>query len=152
MSREEEAFLSRWSRLKSEARNAPAEEPAAAPPAPPAPAEPASAPALPPVETLTPESDFAPFMSPKIDPATRREALKKLFADAHFNVPDPFEAYSEDYTKGETLPLEALKRLNQARRLLFDDAGRKTETAQAPAGGTEQPGVATGDGAGKQDA
>ena len=44
----------------------------------------AAPPALPPVEKLTPESDFAPFMHPKVDDALRRVALKKLFARPAF--------------------------------------------------------------------
>jgi hypothetical protein len=138
MTEEKEAFLSRWSRLKSESRE---EEPGAPPPAAP---EPAPLPELPRVEALTPDSDFRPFMDPRVDAGTRREALKKLFADARFNVPDPFEAYSEDYTGGEPIPMELLKTLNQARRLLFEETEK---VAQAPA--EEKPAP---DGAGRQDA
>jgi len=149
MSEEKEPFLSRWSRLKTDARETP-KEGAPAEPAPPPAAHDEHAPPLPPVEELTPESDFKPFMDAKVEPGTRREALKKLFADPHFNVPDPFEAYSEDYTKGEPIPLEMLKTLNQARKLLFDEA--ETKTAQA---GTENkpepPPQDTIDGAGRQD-
>lgn len=150
MNGDRERFASRWSRLKSEAREA-----AKAEQAPPAPAEPL--PDLPKPETLTPESDFRPFMDPRIDPATRRAALKMLFADAHFNVPDPFEAYSGDYTVAETIPLDMLKTLDHARKLLFDEPAGKTaartddlagDPAQAPAAA---PGV-TDDGPGRQDA
>ncbi len=148
MSEDHEPFLSRWSRLKTDARETPKEE---------APAEPAPAPAaheehappLPPVEELTPESDFKPFMDAKVEPGTRRKALKKLFADPHFNVPDPFEAYSEDYTKGEPIPLEMLKTLNQARKLLFDEAEK---TAQAGTEKPQEPPQEAKDGAGRQDA
>jgi len=158
MSRDDEPFLARWSRLKTEAREAPKEEKAPESPPPPAPAGGAGgasgvdappAPALPPVEELTPESDFAPFMNPKVNDATRRAALKKLFADSRFNVPDPFEAYSEDYTKGEPIPLEMLKTLNQARRLLFEEAEK---SAQAEAGKAGPAPRDANDGAGKQDA
>ncbi|MGH8704149.1 MAG: DUF3306 domain-containing protein, partial [Burkholderiales bacterium] len=108
MSEDNEPFLSRWSRLKTEARETPQEE-TPAQPAPPAVKQEAPPPALPPVEQLTPESDFAPFMDSRVDEGTRRAALKKLFADARFNVPDPFEAYSGDYTGGEPIPMEMLK-------------------------------------------
>lgn len=146
MSEDKEAFLSRWSRLKQEHAGekpvVPAEK-----------EEPAPAP-LPPVEQLTPESDFAPFMDPRVDAETRRSALKKLFADAHFNLPDPFEAYSEDYTGGEPIPLEMLKQLNQARKLLFEQTEKTAQSGsgeaerQAPEGQPQEP----TDGAGKQDA
>jgi hypothetical protein len=109
-----EDFLRRWSRLKHErAAEPPAEKPVekkeADPPKP-----------LPPVEKLTPESDFSPFMQPKVEDGLRRAALKKLFNDPHFNIPDPFEAYSGDWTVGEPIPPEMLATLNQAKTLLFD--------------------------------
>lgn len=151
MSEEPERFLRRWSRRKTEAREAPPARAAAAEPDPlPAPAAAEGEPApLPRVEELTPESDFRPFMDARVDPSTRRAALKRLFADAHFNVPDPFEAYSEDYTGGETIPLEMLKTLNQARKLVFNEAEQKAlAAAESPPNSLAE----TPDGAGKQDA
>ena len=147
MSDEREPFFDRWSRLKAKEREAANEsELAAAPPAnieePPPP--------LPKLEELTPQSDFRPFMNASVDPLTRRAALKKLFADAHFNVPDPFEAYSEDYTVGEPIPPEMLKTLNQAKKLLFDEP-EKTATVAAEEK-TEQPAVDANDVAGSKDA
>ncbi|HXZ91998.1 MAG TPA: DUF3306 domain-containing protein [Burkholderiales bacterium] len=121
MSEEKEPFVERWSRLKREQ----AEAPAVSAPAVPALAEAKSdepAAQLPPIEELKPDSDFKPFMDPKVDPATRRAALKKLFVDAHFNAPDPFEPYSADFTVAEPIPADLLKTLNHARKLLFDDA------------------------------
>lgn len=106
MTEEKEAFLDRWSRLK---RDQPDEKPLV----PQAKEEPA--PPLPPVEQLKADSDFTPFMNPKVDPETRRSALKKLFADAHYNIPDPFEAYSEDYTRSEPIPEQMLKAINRVR-------------------------------------
>jgi hypothetical protein len=153
VSDEPERFLSRWSRLKSEARQVPpgeAPQPATAP-APAAKEEERPAP-LPRVDELTPESDFRPFMDARVDPATRRDALKRLFADARFNVPDPYEAYSEDYTIAEKIPEEMLKTLNQARKIVFDEPEKTAQAAQtppdtAPESPTEPPDVA-----GRQDA
>ena len=121
-----EDFLRRWSRLKHEnAAEKPAENPvekkeAEAPP-----------PALPPVDKLTPESDFSPFMQPKVEDSLRRAALKKLFNDPHFNIPDPFEAYSGDWTGGEPIPPEMLATLNQAKTLLFDKQYEEPKQEQA---------------------
>jgi uncharacterized protein DUF3306 len=149
MSEEEgskEAFLERWSRRKldkAEGKPSPPQQAEAQPPAQAKPAAP-----LPAVETLSPDSDFTPFMASDVAPETRRAALKKLFADAHFNVPDPFEAYSEDYTGGETIPLEMLKRINQATKLLMEEP----KTAQAPEPQPENVPQETKDVAGKQDA
>jgi hypothetical protein len=106
VTQEKEAFLDRWSRLKQEQ---PEEKPVVAE------AKEEPLPPLQPVEELNPDSDFTPFMNPKVDPATRRDALKKLFADAHYNIPDPFEAYSEDYTQSEPIPAEMLKAINRVR-------------------------------------
>lgn len=142
MSDEPERFLSRWSRLKTRAREAPAdaaEAPAAVPAVPQAPEGDAPAP-LPPVEELTPESDFKPFMDPRVDASTRRAALKRLFADARFNVPDPYEAYSEDYTASETIPVELLKTLNQARKIAFDEVEPAAQAAaDVPQDATADP-------------
>ncbi len=121
MAQDKENFLSRWSRLKADSKELPKE----------AEADKGEPPVLPAVESLSPESDFAGFMHPKVEDALRRVALKKLFSDPHFNVPDPFEAYSGDWTVGEPIPDEMLATLNQARNLIFKD-GEKT--AEAPQG------------------
>ena len=150
MSEAKEPFLERWSRLKTRDREIPNDAAAPEPAAPPAKAEEPPAP-LPNIEELTPESDFRPFMNAGVDPVTRRAALKKLFAgDAHFNLPDPFEAYSEDYTGGEPIPPEMLKTLNQAKKLLFD-APEKAAAAAAPEQ-ADPPAAEVKDVAGKQDA
>ena len=120
---DKEAFLSRWSRLKQEpARQEPLPEKTEAGPAP----------VLPPVEGLTPDSDFAPFMHPKVADALRRVALKKLFADPHFNVPDLYEAYSGDWTGGDPISEELLKTLNQARTVLFREEEEQKKKDEAP--------------------
>ena len=100
-------FLRRWSRLKHDAGTKPVEKKD-------------QPPALPPLDKLTPDSDFTAFMQPKVEDALRRAALKKLFSDPRFNIPDPFEAYSGDWTGGEPIPPEMLATLNQAKTLLFD--------------------------------
>jgi hypothetical protein len=84
-------------------------------------------PALQAVEDLKPDSDFTPFMHPKVDAGTRRAALKKLFADPHFNVADPFEAYSEDYTKSDPIPEAMLKAINRARDMAVDGPEKVAE-------------------------
>jgi hypothetical protein len=113
-----EAFLHRWSRLKQVEKKAPA------------PQEEKPAPSLPPVDKLTPASDFTGFMHPKVEDALRRVALKKLFNDPHFNAPDPFEPFSGDWTGGEAISEEMLKALNQARTHLFNDNDKKENGPQ----------------------
>lgn len=141
---QDDNFLARWSRRKTEARARPTEAPAAAPavaaPAVAAPAVPAPVPAgadaapaepapLPPVESLTPESDFAPFMKPEVDGETRRKALKALFADPHFNTMDMMDVYVDDYSKPDPLPAGWLEKLEQLSHL-GDRAGRDREEAE----------------------
>jgi uncharacterized protein DUF3306 len=115
MAEEKEKFLNRWSRLKNESKELPQKT------------EDTPAPILPPVDKLTPESDFTGFMHPKVEDALRRVALKKLFSDPHFNVPDPFEPYSGDWTVGEPISEEMLATLNQARTLIFSNEEKKDE-------------------------
>ena len=127
MSRDE-GFLKRWSRLKSTSEAgtdrptadvAPvatgAHSAADAAAVAPAQAGPQSPP--PPVESLTPESDFAPFMRGDIEPQLRADALKKLFADPRFNVMDGLDVYIDDYSKPDPLPEGWLEKMNQVARL-----------------------------------
>ena len=117
-----EPFLSRWSQRKQQAR----EEPPA-----PLPASDVDAPVpeLPPVDTLTLESDFSGFMHPKVDVNLRRAALKKLFSDPHFNVMDGLDTYIDDYSKPDPLPAGMLAGLRQAQNILAWAKETKEETA-----------------------
>lgn len=135
MADEKETFVRRWSRLKHEQNEKPAvPEKAAETPKP----------DLPPVDKLTPESDFSQFMHPKVEDALRRVALKKLFGDPHFNLPDPYEAYSGDWTVGEPISEEMLATLNQAQRLLFSEEKKeeapKEEQAKPQESKPDEPG------------
>jgi len=116
MAQEKENFLGRWSRLKKEEKRpaAAADKPVAQKPQ--AADQP---PPLPPLDKLTPQSEFSGFMHPKVEDALRRAALKKLFADPHFNIPDPFEPNSRDWNISDPISKEMLASLNQARTLLF---------------------------------
>lgn len=141
-----ENFASRWSRRKIEARKTeqkPAEPEPAGPnpdgaPAPHA-VTAANAPAadaerpLPPVESLKGlASDYTGFLKPGVDDGLRRSALKKLFSDPHFENFERFEAYCEDFTKGEPIPLAMLKTLEHAKGLLFDDEEKKETPKEVP--------------------
>jgi len=147
-------FLSRWSRRKLAAkagREVP--EPAAipaqpgidSPPAASAGAPPEIAPTpapLPPVESLTPESDFTPFMQPNVEGGLRRAALKTLFQDPRFNVMDGLDVYIDDYSKPDPLPEGWLEKMNQVAHLGHHqpppEAAEKPEAlAAAPAEGSE---------------
>lgn len=58
---------------------------------------------LPPVESLTPDSDYSEFMSPKVSESLRQTALRKLFGLSQFNVRDGLDDYDEDYTQFRSL-------------------------------------------------
>ena len=127
--------LRRWSQRKRAAARAPGETPAASQPdavqehpesvaaageasgiavAPGAQVS-AAAP-LPPIESLTADSNFAAFMRPDVDEIVKRGALKKLFSDPRFNVMDGLDIYIDDYTRSDpiepSLARELLSRLN----------------------------------------
>ncbi|MBL8315563.1 MAG: DUF3306 domain-containing protein [Rubrivivax sp.] len=138
-----QSFLSRWSRRKAQVRQGsePAEvQPAppvdpgpadaapatalAAEPAPPAAEAPPAAPrpTLDDVQALTRESDFSRFVAPDVDPEVKNLAMKKLFADPHYNVMDGLDTYIDDYNTPDPVPAAMFKQLVQARMLgLLDD-------------------------------
>jgi len=75
-----EGFLSRWSRRKRAGEKAPPSPPAA-PPTPPGPETPPSfdPASLPPLESLTAESDFTAFLREEVPAALRRAALQRAW-------------------------------------------------------------------------
>lgn len=148
---EDDGFLARWSRRKALAKageTLPPEVPEAiAPPAAVAlPPAAASAPdsAVPPPPTLDdvarllPGDEVRRFLAPGVDETVKRAALKKLFADPHFNVMDGLDTYIDDYGQPDPIPLAMLRQLNQARGLgLFDDDGNALPPPNAPAATTD---------------
>ena len=108
-----EAFASRWSRRKEEARQSPPQAPAKKAVDPKAPA-----PELPPVDKLTIDSDFRAFFHPKVDEGMRRAALKKLFSDPRFNLMDGLDTYIDDYSKTEPIPPAMLAGMKTAQDIL----------------------------------
>ncbi len=157
MAEEASGFLGRWARRKTEAlQGKPLDEPAraTAPPwvadgagakAPaavpaasgPAPADAAEQPekkllSLDDVKLLTKDSDFKPFMASDVGPQVRNAAMKKLFADPHFNVMDGLDIYIDDYSKADPIPESMLRQMVGAKFLkLFDDEDDSVKTAPA---------------------
>ncbi|MFO1339106.1 MAG: DUF3306 domain-containing protein [Burkholderiaceae bacterium] len=149
-------FLSRWSRRKADVRRGeavadeplpsaplPAAGPAAAPlplttpplaehAAPPG-AERPAAPTLDEVATLTPASDFSRFVARDVAPEVKNAALKKLFADPHFNLMDGLDTYIEDFGRPDPLPEGMLQQMAQARFLgLFTEPEAADERDALP--------------------
>lgn len=107
-------FLGRWSRRKAdgmEQRRCP-EDAAGQPPCGGEPSEgrrdgaelPARAPHtiltdehMPPIDSLTENSDFSGFLSPGVSEELRKLALRKLFRSAIFNDRDGLDDYDEDF-------------------------------------------------------
>lgn len=69
------------------------------------------------VAALTRESDFSRFVAPEVDGEVRNAALKRLFADPHYNVMDGLDIYIDDYTKPDPLPRSMLRKMAQAAAL-----------------------------------
>jgi hypothetical protein len=93
-------FIERWSRLKKAADAA-------------SKAEPIDAEKL--LADLGPESDFTVFLKEEVSEAVRRQAMKTLFTDPHFNVMDGLDIYIDDYSLSDPIPEEMLATLNQMR-------------------------------------
>jgi hypothetical protein len=132
----EERFLARWARRKAQAQ---AEEGGAPPslPMPPAAAPPAAGAPLPTLDDvawLGADSDYSAFVARGVDAAVRRGALRKLFADPHFNTMDGLDVYIGDYTRSAPLTADMLAALRHAGSAL----GRLAQDDEAP-GASNQP-------------
>jgi len=131
-----DGFLGRWSQRKQAVREGkPLVEPPVAPavvnqaaaadqhlaeaPRQPVPAPP---PTLEDVKALNADSSFAPFVSRGVSPEVRNAAMKKLFADPHYNVMDGLDIYIEDYSLPSPMPAAMLRQMVSAKFLnLFDE-------------------------------
>ena len=130
-----EGFFQRWSRLKTDPAAAPDGDQLRAPARPPAAAAPPARAPIPVVqpgqaemqsqEELAPlpqptlddvarlrtDSDYSAFVARGVDTSVRRSALKKLFADPHFNVGDGLDLYMGDYNKPDPIPAAMMSAL-----------------------------------------
>jgi len=102
---------------------------------------PTPTPALPTMEdvaALGADSDFSAFVARGVDQAVRRSALKKLFADPHFNVMDRLDVYIDDYTQPSPVSEAMLASLNHAKsvfmRAVEDEQGAPQAVDEAVAG------------------
>lgn len=154
---EGDSFFSRWSRRKAQDRAGvavPAEAPvtvAKAPAAPPvdapvAPEPPAAVaePAPPPptledTRALTPASDFSRFVAKDVPSDVRNAAVKKLFADPHFNVMDGLDIYIDDYSKPSPLSAADMAQMVSAQFLKLVDDPEEQERKKAAAAAAPVP-------------
>ena len=79
-------------------------------------------------------------MGQGVAPEVKNAAMKKLFADPHFNVMDRMDIYIDDYSQPDPLPLAMLRQMNGAKFLnLFEEEDKdKAPLACAPAEGHVQ--------------
>lgn len=140
-----DGFLGRWSRRKDAAREGrpPEPEPAVTTEAQPVAAAPAQAqpaavtepehkppPTLEDVQSLTPEADFSRFVARDVPCDVKNAAVKKLFADPHFNVMDGLDTYIDDYSKPDPMPPAMLRQLASAQFLELFGEEEKSEGEQ----------------------
>ena len=105
-----------------------------------APARPAP-PTLEDAARLEPGAEVTRFVTPDVDPQVRNAALKKLFADPHYNVMDGLDVYIDDYGKPDPIPASMLRQMVQSHSLgLFHD--EKDKEPAAAGTGPRQPDAA----------
>ncbi|CAO3419982.1 DUF3306 domain-containing protein [Azospirillum endophyticum] len=135
-----EAFLSRWSRLKrgtvepAPVEAPPVDETAELPVADEATADATSPDAedplqdLPPVEELTGESDFTPFLRAEVPEDLHRQALRKLWtSDPIYANDDGLKDYADDYASLFTggVPVKTLYRVGRGFLDALDEVGEE---------------------------
>lgn len=113
-----ESFFDRWAKNNAEKKAETASDAAVAKDIAAVPAEPTRVPTIEDVAHLTSQSDFAPFVARGVNEDVKRSALKKLFADPHFNVMDGLDVYIEDFNKFTPMTPAVLAALNHAKALL----------------------------------
>lgn len=106
--------------------------------------EPVVAPAPPTLaqaQTLTPQSDFKPFVARGVAPEVRNAAMKKLFSDPHFNVMDGLDIYIDDYSRPDPLPLAMLRQMTSAQFLgmVQEEPAPQQAAGSVPAGADKDP-------------
>ncbi|HYN62483.1 MAG TPA: DUF3306 domain-containing protein [Rubrivivax sp.] len=117
---------------------APAAPAAPQPPQDPVPTPPTGvvppAPTLADVAALSAQSDYTRFVARGVTPEVKNAALKKLFADPHFNLMDGLDTYIDDYGKPDPLPAGMLRQMVQSHLLrLFDDDKENDSELASPA-------------------
>ena len=161
-----EGFLRRWARLKGAGEAPPDAAPVPTPVPAPTPASGRTAgqppvavpPTLAEAAQLGADADFGRFVAPGVDSAVRRLALKRMFADPHFNAIDGLDIYMGDYTQADPIPAAMMAALQHARSVFpvteeeqvqDKDKDKAQAQAQDKAQDKDKPGIATA--AGDQD-
>jgi len=133
----DEPFLARWSRRKHATRTEVPEEPAPPPQTPPeALRDPPGDADMPSLDSLTEESDYSAFFSPRVSDDLRRAALRKLFHTEKYNVCDGLDDYWGDrrtYTPlGDTITADMRRAFERAAEQAAAAAKAVVATPEAP--------------------
>jgi len=98
------------------------------------------APSMADVQSLTKDSDYTQFMASEVAPEVKNAAMKKLFADPHFNVMDRMDIYIDDYGQSDPIPEAMLRQMVGAKFLnLFEDEDPKVVAQSVPAPPVSKP-------------
>ena len=65
------------------------------------------------VSALTPASDFSGFVAKGVDIAVKNAAMKKLFADPHYNIMDGLDIYIGDYSTHAPMPQSVIDEITK---------------------------------------
>ena len=76
--------------------------------------------------------DLSVLLREELSDAVRKQTLKAIFADPHFNVMDGLDTYIDDYSISEPIPPEMMAMLNQARFLFGAEEADKPVDENAP--------------------
>lgn len=138
----EQDFIQRWSERKLEAAkedSLPVELTDTAEPGPP---EPPGDDDMPPIESLTEESDYSAFLSPRVSAYLQRQALRKLFGIPSFNLRDGLDDYDDDFTSfaalGDVITADIRHRLEREAEALAK-AQAESSTEEQLASDAETP-------------
>ena len=138
----DESFLGRWSRLKAQAREREShpvvtpeerdgdQSPAGVVQAPQDTAPPVVV--LPVLELLDQDSDYSAFLTPGVDAALRKRALRKLFSSPKFNVFDGLDTYRDDFTSFPPLGDVVTADMRHHLERLAKELAARTEAAPPP--------------------
>jgi len=96
---------------------------------------------MPPLESIDQGGSVTPFMSPRVSEGLRRAALRRLFSQPKYNVVDMLDDYAEDYSKpvalGDIVTSDMRYRAEQAAKRMKEKL--KESLAEKDAGDAEVP-------------
>ncbi len=105
---------------------------------------------MPPIDSLTEDSDFSGFLSPGVSEALRKRALRKLFAGAVFNIRDGLDDYDDDFRNFAALgdlitsDMKHQMEVEEARKRKAEAEAEETTPDEQQTGGDTPPAEASG--------